>query len=135
MTLQKYCLIPCQSEICNCNRENEKDFIMNDELDISNIIKERFKFDTDESKNWLLNIIKGDIPPTITFQKVDGEIRVMKCSTNEAFLPKVVIDESVEIKPKKERKESTTSFRVFDVEKQDWRSIKWDSMISITIPL
>ena len=56
---------------------------------------------------------------TVTFTKVDGTERVMKCTLKADQLPPVVIKEDA--KPRKETT-STKALRVFDVEKQEWRS-------------
>lgn len=72
----------------------------------------------------------------ITFEKVDGTIRQMLCTLNPELLPKVepvVLAEGEEPKEVKPRKESTTAFRVFDLEKSEFRSIRWDSMTQINL--
>jgi hypothetical protein len=69
---------------------------------------------------------------TITFTKVDGTERVMKCTLEANKLPPVVIKEDA--KPRKETT-STKALRVFDVEKQEWRSftIKNIKRVDLTI--
>lgn len=69
---------------------------------------------------------------TITFTKVDGTERVMKCTLEPAKLPPVVINEDA--KPRKQS-ESTKALRVFDVEKNEWRSftIKNVKRIELTV--
>jgi len=64
----------------------------------------------------------------ITFTKSDGSSRVMKCTLNEEFLPKI------------EAQENTTSRAVnpevcpvWDMENQAWRSFRWDSITGIKI--
>lgn len=56
---------------------------------------------------------------TITFTKVDGTDRIMKCTLEPAKLPPVIIKEDA--KPRKETI-STKALRVFDLEKSEWRS-------------
>ena len=70
-------------------------------------------------------------PATITFTKADGTDRVMLCTLEEDKLPKVEIKEGAKI-----RKESTTSMRVFDLEKNEWRSftLKKVKQVNISIP-
>jgi len=74
--------------------------------------------DWDKFSNWLIGMLKINESVTVTFTKVDGTERVMKCTLKPELLP--------EAKPlqegKQPRKESTTSIRVFDLEKQEWRS-------------
>ena len=69
---------------------------------------------------------------TITFTKVDGTERVMKCTLEATKLPPVVVKEDA--KPRKETT-STKALRVFDIEKQEWRSftIKNIKRIDLTI--
>ena len=72
----------------------------------------------DKFTNWLTGMLKINETVTVTFTKVDGTERVMNCTLKPELLP--------EAKPlaegKTPRKESTTSIRVFDLEKQEWRS-------------
>lgn len=67
---------------------------------------------------WLKDILSVT-EATITFTKVDGTERVMKCTLEADKLPPVVIKEDA--KPRKVS-DSTKALRVFDVEKQEWRS-------------
>lgn len=67
---------------------------------------------------WLKSIL-AVTEATITFTKVDGTERVMKCTLEPAKLPPVVVKEDV--KPRKVS-DSTKALRVFDVDKQEWRS-------------
>jgi hypothetical protein len=68
---------------------------------------------------WLKSMLPMG-PMTVTFTKADGTERVMKCTLDPELLPKV------EPKPitedKKPRKESDKAIRVFDLDKQEWRS-------------
>ena len=66
----------------------------------------------------------------VTFEKTNGEMRKMKCTLNEKFLPPV--DETVE---KKERKKSEDSIAVWDLEKKGWRSFRYESMKNIEFGL
>lgn len=74
--------------------------------------------DWNKFTNWLNGMLKINETVTVTFIKQDGTERVMNCTLKPELLP--------EAKPlaegKTPRKESTTSIRVFDIDKQDWRS-------------
>lgn len=85
--------------------------------------------DWDSFSEWLKGMLHSG-PATVTFTKADGTDRVMKCTLEESKLPKVEIKEGT-----KPRKESTTSMRVFDLEKNEWRSftIKKVKQVSISI--
>lgn len=70
----------------------------------------------DSFANWLKGILHVN-PVTVTFTKKDGTERVMRCTLQPELLPKIEIKEDA-----KPRKESTTSMRVFDLDKSEWRS-------------
>jgi len=76
--------------------------------------------DWDKFSNWLTGMLKINESVTVTFTKQDGTNRVMNCTLKPELLP------VVEVKPlaegKQPRKESTTSIRVYDLEKKEWRS-------------
>jgi hypothetical protein len=86
--------------------------------------------DWDKFNTWLNGMLRIG-PATVTFTKVDGTDRVMRCTLEEDKLPKVEIKEGA-----KPRKESTTSMRVFDLEKNEWRSftLKNVKQVNISIP-
>lgn len=69
---------------------------------------------------------------TVTFTKVDGTERVMKCTLQADKLPPVVVKENA--KPRKET-ESTKALRVFDIEKQEWRSFTIKNIKRIELSL
>ena len=94
-----------------------------------NITAEWTDKDWDKFTEWLkgmLTVSEG----IVTFTKSDGTERVMKCTLVPEQLPKVEIKEDA-----KPRKESTTSMRVFDLEKNEWRSftIKKVKQVNFTI--
>ena len=64
----------------------------------------------------------------IEFTKKDGTQRSMLCTLNEATIPLEKLPKS-----KEETSDSISSeaCRVFDVEKQDWRSFKWDCVTEV----
>lgn len=89
--------------------------------------------DTVEQKlhEWLRSIL-GVTEASITFTKVDGTERVMRCTLEPTKLPVVELKEDK--KPRKQS-DSTKALRVFDLEKQEWRSftIKTIKRIELTI--
>ena len=86
--------------------------------------------DWDKFSEWLKGMLHVG-PATVTFTKADGTERVMNCTLEADKLPKVELKEGA-----KPRKESTTSMRVFDLEKNEWRSftIKKVKQVNISIP-
>lgn len=66
----------------------------------------------------------------VVFTKTDGTERTMLCTKNPQLISEKVSFE--ENKTDKEHKE-TSVVRVFDLEKNDWRSFRYDSVKSFTI--
>lgn len=61
----------------------------------------------------------------VSFTKKDGSARDMLCTLLESNIPS-------DKRPKSEgTKVSDDAVRVFDVEKQEWRSFRWDSIKSV----
>lgn len=82
--------------------------------------------EAETSKKWLLSHLKmGDV--TIKFTKKDGTERNMVCTLKED----VVIP--YEKKTDKVKEKSSDVLSVWDVEKNAWRSFRWDSINTITI--
>ena len=64
-------------------------------------------------------------PATVTFTKKDGSERVMKCTTNEALTPAISGTSTRAVNP--------NVLPVYDIEAQDWRSFRWDSVKSVEV--
>ena len=69
----------------------------------------------------------------VVFRKKDGTERTMHCTLNQKRIPAekqpTTLSQSLE-----EKTDSTAvpnAIRVFDLEKMEWRSFRWDSLISI----
>lgn len=84
-----------------------------------------------EFQNW----VKGLLHDTnvknlcITFTKSDGTDRALYCTLVQSAIP-------AEKAPKGTGREATdTTQRVFDVEKQEWRSFKWETVKSVSFDL
>ena len=83
------------------------------------------EFDKPVDKDVLTNIIRKNIT-TVTFTKVNGEDRVMKCTLDPKYLPKIdgVVEESG-------RPENPNVVVVWDIEKEGWRSFRLDSVRTV----
>lgn len=79
----------------------------------------------DSFSNWLNGILRI-APVTVTFTKKDGTVRVMRCTLQPELLPQIELKENIT-----PRKESTTSMRVFDLDKNEWRSFTIKNVKSI----
>jgi len=65
----------------------------------------------------------------VTFTKKNGDERVMHCTTNPLHIPEDETPEKTSEKPVKKLNEDV--MRVFDIEKQAWRSFRFDSITKI----
>lgn len=64
---------------------------------------------------------------SIEFKKKDGTIRKMDCTLMPQMLPvQTDLEELIQNK-----KYNPDILAVFDVEKQEWRSFRWDSLLSV----
>lgn len=58
----------------------------------------------------------------VEFEKVDGTMRTMYATLQAKYLPEQVdLEEAIE-----KRNKSTETIAVWDVEKEGWRSFRWD---------
>lgn len=84
--------------------------------------------DTPEGREWLQDLLRTNIV-TISFTKKDGSERKMRCTLGESVIPS-------EKTPKNSGKsKSADAIAVFDIEKQDWRSFRFDSVKMIEFEL
>lgn len=76
---------------------------------------------------FLLDLLyKG--PVRVKFVKKDGTDRDMLCTLNESLLPaQVDLEEAVQKKTPNPEVQA-----VFDIDKQAWRSFRWDSLVGFT---
>jgi hypothetical protein len=82
-----------------------------------------------EFRDWLLELLtSGNNAITITFTKKDGANRVMKCTRN---LSKIPDDQH----PKNAMADSGSSLRVFDLDKNEWRSFVVENVTRIQYEL
>lgn len=68
---------------------------------------------------------------TVTFTKVNGDTRVMKCTLNTSFIPSVQIPQNI-TEQEVESANSSNVIRVFDLEALGWRSFRVDSVTDFT---
>ena len=86
----------------------------------------------EEFKTWTLGVLHDENirDLCITFIKKDGSSRDMFCTLVESRIP-------TDKQPKTETtsKDSGSAVRVFDTEKQEWRSFRWESVTKIGFEL
>jgi hypothetical protein len=85
-------------------------------------MSDAFEFKSDKEKNWLRSLLKESVV-SITFTKKDGDERVIKATLKEDLIPEEMIPKGTSTRKKSEESQS-----VFDVEKDEWRSFRWDSI-------
>ena len=86
-------------------------------------------FTAEEHKEEIWNKL-NDGTIQVIFTKKDGTPRVMKCTLQEDYLPEV--DGVIVIDKDRWKKDALA---VFDIEKNDWRSFRWDSVTKIEFTL
>ena len=79
-------------------------------------------------RDWLTGLLKTNTVG-LTFKKKDDTIREMKCTLAEEKLP------TIEKKTDRVRKENDSVISVFDIEKGEWRSCRYDSIKQINFTL
>ena len=94
-----------------------------------------FKTDKEfeEFKTWTLGVLHDENIKDlcVTFTKKDGTNRDMRCTLCEGRIP-------ADKQPKTEgtgSKDSGSAVRVFDTEKSEWRSFRWDSVTKVSFEL
>ncbi len=99
------------------------------------VFKNEKEFET--FKDWTYGLLHDSNAKDlcIVFTKKDGTEREMHCTLVESRIP-------AEKQPKSQASDSTTSegrngsaVRVFDTDKQEWRSFRWDSVIKVSFDL
>ena len=86
------------------------------------------KIDSKEGREWLTSLLREQ-EVTISFTKKDGTERKMLCTLAENKIPN-------EKMPKNSGKsKSDDALAVFDIEKNEWRSFRWDSVTKIEFDL
>ena len=87
-------------------------------------------------RDWVRSLLQKG-PVTVTFVKADGTDREMLCTLDHAQIPetpaKPVPVDGIVRESKKPRKEPDPhSIRVFDLDKQEWRSFRFERLRKIS---
>lgn len=89
-------------------------------------------------RDWIKSLLQKQ-PITVVFTKADGTDREMLCTLNPEQLPPVPVSGPVDgivKESKKPRKEPDPhSIRVFDLDKKEWRSFRFDRLKKVTAEL
>lgn len=84
--------------------------------------------DTPEGREWIQSMLRMG-PVKVTFTKTDGSERVMNCTLQENVLPEI------EKKTVRQKKVSDSTLPVFDLDKKEWRSFRYDSVTRVEFSL
>jgi hypothetical protein len=76
-------------------------------------------------REWLIRLLE-ERSVEIVFTKKDGSDRTMKCTLMEKFLPETVGSD---------RPRGDDALAVYDLEKEGWRSFRWDSIKEVNFSL
>ena len=95
---------------------------------LNNAYSEMNEKDQKLFREWVTGVLKRETA-TLTFQKKDGTMRVMKASLREEDMP------SYEKKTETVRKINEEVLSVVDLEKNEWRSFRFDSIKKIEFSL
>lgn len=63
----------------------------------------------------------------VTFTKLDGTERTIKCSLNQAYIPLEKMPKTTD----NQRSDSDNTIAVWDIENEGWRSFRTDKVIKI----
>ena len=81
-------------------------------------------------RDWVKSLLQKG-PVMVTFVKADGTEREMKCTLSHDFLPATPASTTLtESKPRKQPDEH--SLRVFDLDKYEWRSFRYERVRKIS---
>lgn len=76
----------------------------------------------------IFNELKSNICEVL-FMKADGTERVMKCTLHESYLPEQIeLEESIQ-----NNTTQKTSISVWDIEKNNWRAFRTNSIMSFEV--
>jgi hypothetical protein len=83
-------------------------------------------------RSWVRQILSKEIIQ-IEFAKTDGSLRVMNCTTSLALIPqhKHPVTAPDASRGTRWNETSGTAQTVFDMDKNEWRSFRWESFISL----
>ena len=76
-------------------------------------------------REWLISLLEQS-PVEVVFTKKDGTERTMKCTLMEKFLPET---------EGSDRPRNDETLAVYDLEKEGWRSFRWDSVKQVNFSL
>jgi len=101
---------------------------MRKEMMKNSVYSEMNEKDQKKFREWIKGVLQNETA-TLTFQKKDGTMRVMKASLRESDFP------VYEKKTESVRKQNDEVLSVVDLELNEWRSFRFDSIKKIEFTL
>lgn len=80
-------------------------------------------------RTWLRDMLSCTVV-TVTFKKSDGTDRVMKCTLDST---RGVVE--YERKTDRVKNKNPDTLAVWDIEKNEWRSFRWDALKNVVVEL
>ena len=86
-------------------------------------------------RDWIKSLLQKG-PVTVVFTKADGTDREMLCTLNPEQLPEVPVAtgpvDGIVKEAKERKKPDEHSLRVFDLDKKEWRSFRFDRLQKVS---
>ena len=87
-------------------------------------------------RDWVKSLLLSSGPVTVTFTKADGTDREMRCTLDPDQLPEVPVPtgpvDGIVKEAKQRKKPDEHSLRVFDLDKKEWRSFRFDRLQKVS---
>ena len=84
-----------------------------------------------ERENELLSMLRSSIAGIrVNFEKKDGSKRQMLCTLSGGLIP---VDKQPKTSSETSARTIGSALPVYDLEKREWRSFRWDSINSVTV--
>ena len=87
--------------------------------------------ETTYNRETLLEILHSR-EATVKFRKLNGDVRIMRCTLKFDLLPEQVQNKLLAEEKEEEKIPNDTLVTVFDLEEQGWRSFKIDRIIEVS---
>ena len=90
------------------------------------------EINTPEGRDWLTTLLREQ-QVVVTFNKKDGDKRVMTCTLNQDIIPE---SKRPKAKPEDEQKKKNENvLAVYDINAEGWRSFTWANVTNVEFSL
>lgn len=94
---------------------------------------ENKEFNTPEGREWLTTLLREQ-KVVVTFNKKDGDERVMTCTLNQNIIPEDKLPKTkTDQEPEKKKNENVLA--VYDINADGWRSFTWANVTKVEFSL